>query len=159
VAPGVTVPHATRVHLSSILGSPTNPFWVCGVTAAHRVFTPRGKSSNLFRSTTIGFRSIGRTPEPESGNGSSTLSIRTAADCCTCESTVPRARAHCGTTATRCGRGMTTEYDHPRERHLRDASPRHCLRSSNAEQPVLTRKCVGSSPTGGTVRPRSTKVV
>jgi hypothetical protein len=26
-----------------------------------------------------------------------------------------------------------------------------CLRSSNAEQPVLTRKCVGSSPTGGTI--------
>jgi hypothetical protein len=25
------------------------------------------------------------------------------------------------------------------------------LRSSKAEQPVLTRKCVGSSPTGGTI--------
>ena len=102
MVPGVAVTHAT-------FGS--TPFWVCGVTAAHRVFTQRGKSSNLFRSTTIGFRSIGRTPDSESGNGSSTLSIRTAADCCTCESTVSRARAHCGTTATRCGRGMTTEYE------------------------------------------------
>lgn len=35
-----------------------------------------------------------------------------------------------------------------------DASPLHCLRSSNAEQPVLTRQCVGSSPTGGTTRTR-----
>lgn len=35
---------------------------------------------------------------------------------------------------------------------LRPRDP--CLRSSNVEHPVLTRQCVGSSPTGGTMRTR-----
>lgn len=152
MAPGVAVTHATLG--PSEFDSQLAHFEVCGVTAAHRIFTPRGKSSSLFRPTTIGFCSIGRTPDSESGNGSSTLSIRTAADCCTCESTVSQWNDS-DTVQT----GRDNRIRHPRERQQRDASPRHCLRSSNAEQPVLTRKCVGSSPTGGTVGPRSTKVV
>jgi len=43
---------------------------------------------------------------------------------------------------------MTTEY----RRRARFPYLVHCLRSSNAEQPVLTRSDVGSSPTGGTTR-------
>jgi hypothetical protein len=46
---------------------------------------------------------------------------------------------------------MTTESSR-RARRSRPRDP--CLRSSKAEQPVLTRKCVGSSPTGGTMRTR-----
>ena len=104
--------------------STANPFWVCGVTAAHRIFTPRDESSNLSRPTydSLGFRSTGRTPDSDSGNGSSTLSTRTAADCSTCESTVSRAIAHSGTTATRCGRGVTTEY----RRHARRSHASRC---------------------------------
>ena len=146
--------------------------------------TKRATALSIFtRSRTFGLRSTGRTPGSDPGNGSSTLSARTAADCRTGASTVPRADAHSGTPATRCGRGMTNEststrrtyastrhscvaglrarlkterfwfdsrgWHVPRRRMRR--SPRHCLRSSKAEQPVLTRKCVGSSPTGGTI--------
>jgi hypothetical protein len=50
---------------------------------------------------------------------------------------------------------LTTEYGARRPHATRVAcvarrSPRHCLRSSNAEQPVLTRRAAGSSPAGGT---------
>ena len=118
--------------------------------AAHWIFTPRGESSSLSRSTTIGFR-------PMAGRQALNLDMGvrlSQPELQPTEAHVNRRFPEHELTAERQRHGVTGRDNRIRRRARRSRPRDPCLRSSNAEQPVLTRKCVGSSPTGGTMRTR-----
>jgi hypothetical protein len=146
------LPRRTR-HAATIqtqINCITESVWICGVIGSARIFTPRGESSSLSRSTTIGFR-------PMAGRQALNLDMGvrpSRPELQPTEAQVNRRFPEHELIAERQRHGVTGRDNRIRRRARRSRPRDPCLCSSNAEQPVLTRTRVGSSPTGGTMRTR-----